>query len=116
MHNDTVVRIRKKDEVVDVLTQLLRAGARDLIQVAVAEELGLFLEQQADRRDACGRLAVVRNGYQLERTILSGIGPVAVRVPKVRDRLGGGAVFRSALVPRMCAARARWMRCCRGCI
>ncbi|MGH8528468.1 MAG: IS256 family transposase [Nevskiales bacterium] len=99
MRNDTVVRFRKKDEVVDPLTQLLRTGARDLIRVAVSEELGVFLEQQAGRRDAHGRLGVVRNGYQPERELVTGIGPVAVRVPKVRDRAGGGAVFRSALVP-----------------
>ena len=99
MRNDTVVRFRKKDEIVDPLTQLLRAGARDLIQAAVSEELGVFLEQQGGRRDAHGRLGVVRNGYQPSRELVTGIGPVAVRVPKVRDRAGGGAVFRSALVP-----------------
>ena len=71
MHQDTVVRFRKKDEVVDALTQLLRARARDLLQAAVGEELQMFLEQQAERRDARSRLAVV------------------VYVPKVRDRLGG---------------------------
>jgi transposase-like protein len=59
----------------------------------------MFLEQQARRRDARGRLAVVRNGYQPSRELLTGIGPVAVCVPKVRDRAGAGAVFRSALVP-----------------
>lgn len=99
MHQDTVVRFRKKDEVADPLTQLLRTGARDLIRAAVSEELEMFLEQQAGRRDARGRLGVVRNGYQPGRELVTGIGPVAVRVPKVRDRAGGGAVFRSTLVP-----------------
>jgi hypothetical protein len=33
------------------------------------------------------------------REVLSGIGPVRVQVPKVRDRSGEGAVFHSKLVP-----------------
>ena len=45
------------------------------------------------------RTAVVRNGYQPERSILTGIGPVSVEVPKVRSRGERAAVFRSALVP-----------------
>ena len=43
MRQDTVVRFRKKDEVVDPLTQLLRHGARELIGQAVSEEFEMFL-------------------------------------------------------------------------
>jgi transposase-like protein len=50
--------------------------------------------------DDAGRHELVRNGYQPEREILTGIGPVPVKVPKVRDRAGRGRVFRSDLVPR----------------
>ena len=32
--------------------------------------------------------AVVRNGYQPAREVETGIGPVPVRVPKVRSRTG----------------------------
>ena len=99
MNKDTVVRFRKKDEVVDPLVELLRNGAHELISRAVEEELQVFLEQQAGRCAANGRLAVVRNGYQPERALLTGMGPVRVQVPKVRDRSGEGAVFRSSLVP-----------------
>jgi hypothetical protein len=38
---------------------------------------------------------VVRNGYLPERKVQTGIGEVEVRVPKVRDRSGGGARSRS---------------------
>ena len=41
----------------------------------------------------------MRNGYLPERTVQTGIGEVEVRVPKVRDRSGGGACFRSSLLP-----------------
>jgi len=46
-----------------------------------------------------GRLALVRNGYLPEREILTGIGPVSVRIPKVRSKAGKALTFRSALVP-----------------
>jgi transposase-like protein len=100
MSNDTVVRFRKKDEVVDPLTQLLREGAQRLIHEAVSAELEIFLEHHGERRDENGRRAVVRNGYLPQREVLTGIGPVTVQVPKVRDRSDGAACFRSGLVPR----------------
>ena len=42
---------------------------------------------------------MVRNGYQPEREIQTGIGPVTVKVPKVRAKDGKPVTFRSALVP-----------------
>jgi hypothetical protein len=42
---------------------------------------------------------VVRNGYQPERDIQTGVGPVTVKVPKVRSRDGEPVSFHSALVP-----------------
>jgi transposase-like protein len=42
---------------------------------------------------------VVRNGYLPEREVLTGVGPLAVKVPKVRDRSGSGVKFNSAIVP-----------------
>jgi transposase-like protein len=83
----------------DPLTELLRSGAQQLLQQAVEAELGEVLAGYADRRDAPGRQAVVRNGHLPAREILTGIGPVKVRVPKVRSRSGEPVVFRSALVP-----------------
>ncbi len=52
-----------------------------------------------NRKTADGKAAVVRNGYLPERDIQTGIGPVRVRIPKVRSRTGEPATFRSALVP-----------------
>lgn len=99
MHQDTVVRFRKKDEVIDPLAELLRRGAKKLIEQAVSEEFELFLERHAERRDGEGRQAVVRNGYLPQREVLSGIGSVPVKMPRARDRSGEGVRFRSSLVP-----------------
>lgn len=62
-------------------------------------ELQAFLAQYIDQRDEQGRQVVVRNGYLPERTIQTGIGNVAVQVPKVRDRSGRGIKFNSRLLP-----------------
>ena len=83
----------------DALTELLRQGARGLIEQAVETELLVLLEQYANVTDLAGRQAVVRNGYLPEREILTGLGPVAVRMPKVRDRSQSGIKFNSAIVP-----------------
>ncbi|NEV63495.1 IS256 family transposase [Thiorhodococcus minor] len=81
------------------LHALLREGARELIAKAVEAELAGFLDAFAEHRLEDGRRALVRNGYLPTRTVQTGIGEVEVRVPKVRDRSGGGAVFRSELLP-----------------
>jgi len=99
MKEHSVVQFRKPEEVRDALHALLREGAQGLIAQAVQVELEEFLLQFAGQRDARGQLAVVRNGFHPERSILTGIGPVRVRVPKVRSRTDAGAVFRSSLVP-----------------
>jgi putative transposase len=89
------------------LEELLRRGARDLIQRAVEAELAGLLEDFADVRLLDGRLAVVRNGYLPAREILTTVGPVEVQVPKVRDRTGSGVKFNSALVPPYVRRSAR---------
>ncbi len=98
MAEDNVVDLRRPptDGVEDPLTELVRNGARKLIEQALEAEL---LSQHAGRRDEHGRAAVMRNGYLPERVVLTGVGPVSVKVPKVRSRTGESVVFRSSLVP-----------------
>jgi putative transposase len=69
-----------------LLTDLLRAGAKDLIAQAVEAELQTLLEHHGQLKLPDGRQAVVRNGFLPERTIQTGIGDVEIKVPKVRDR------------------------------
>ena len=83
----------------DVLTELLRTGAQQLIAQAVEAELNEMLSAYRDISTINGQRAIVRNCYQPTREILTGIGPVPVRVPKVRDRSGSGVKFTSSLIP-----------------
>ncbi len=100
MKDDTIIGFRKPGEAEkDPLTELLRAGARQLIAEAVEAELVDFLAEYQGQKDSRGRRLVVRNGYLPEREVQTGIGSVKVRVPKVRDRSGSGIKFHSGLLP-----------------
>ena len=83
----------------DPLMEVLRQGARQLLAQALEVEVAMLLAQYADRRDAQGRQAIVRNRYLPERDVQTGIGAVRVKVPRVRDRRGAGIQFHSALLP-----------------
>jgi transposase-like protein len=99
MSKNNVVELNGRDELVDPLTELLVDGARQLIAQAVESELHELMEQYSDRRTEDGKAAVVRNGYLPERDLQTGLGPVKVKIPKVRARTGEPVTFRSALVP-----------------
>jgi transposase-like protein len=89
------------------LEDLIRQGARAVIQQAIDTELAQLLEQYQNVKTLTGQRAVVRNGYLPERAVLTAVGPVAVKVPKVRDRSGSGVKFNSALVPPYVRRSAR---------
>ena len=62
----------------DPLTDILRAGARDLIQQAVEAELSALLEAHSEDYIEDGRARLVRHGHLPEREVTTGIGTVSV--------------------------------------
>lgn len=99
MKKSNVIELAGRVGDADPLTELLRVGARQLIEQAVESELQELLVAHEDRRLTDGRAGVVRNGYLPERDIQTGLGPVTVKIPKVRAKSGEPVTFRSALVP-----------------
>ena len=100
MDNDSVIQFKQPAEFIsDSLTVLLKNGAQQLIAEAVKKELATLLEEHQDKRLDNGKSAVIRNGYLPERDVQTGVGPVKVRIPKVRDRSGSGIKFNSELIP-----------------
>ena len=100
MSQNKIIDLKKPGEFrEDPLTELLRNGARQLIADAVQVELQELLDQYSVLRNERGYLQVVRNGYLPEREILTGIGPIKVKVPKIRDKSGQRIKFNSALLP-----------------
>jgi len=69
----------------DVITEVLRKGAQQMLAQAIQEEVEEWIGARAELRDVEGRHQVVRNGYLPKRTITSGIGPTEVKQPRVRD-------------------------------
>lgn len=88
MQEDTVVGLPRPEGTVedDPLLVVLRDGAKRMLAQAIEAEVSEFLATHADRLDEAGRRRLVRNGHAPERTIQTGIGPIAVQRPRVRDR------------------------------
>jgi transposase-like protein len=83
------------------LDDLVREGARRMLQAALEAEVDGFLAEHEGRRDGRGRRQVVRNGRLPARSVLTGAGPVEVEQPRVRDRgpKEGRVRFASAVLP-----------------
>jgi putative transposase len=102
MTQDNVVQLIQPAEFSDPLTEVLRAGARALLAQAVEAEVAAFLAGHADKHTEDGRQRLVRHGHRPERVIMTGLGPVPVHAPRVRDRSGAGEGrirFTSAILP-----------------
>ncbi len=102
VEEDNVVAYRNPGmslPVTDALTEVLRAGARELLQEAVKAEVAEFMAAHQGLKDERGCQRMVRNGYMPEREIQTGIGPLPVTAPRVRDR-SGEIKFSSRILPR----------------
>ncbi len=95
--NNTESQIQ--EEPGSVLEEIIREGARKLLQQAIENEVAEYLERFSGQRDERGRRLVVRNGTLPAREIVSGIGPLRIRQPRVRDRREGED-FSSNILPR----------------
>ena len=92
----------KKPAFTDAITELLRNGAKRLIAEAIESELEIFLSEVSEKLSN-GKERIVRNGYLPERSLLTGIGEVDVKIPRTRDRQKDNdemIKFQSKLIPR----------------
>ncbi len=102
MTETNVFQLSQPGSFADPLTEVLRDGARALLAQAVEAEVAAWLASHSDELTEAGRQRLVRHGHLPEREIMTGIGPVAVRCPRVRDRIGAAADrirFSSAILP-----------------
>ena len=96
--NVTSLQERAKVEAKSYLEQLLSEGARKLLQAAIENEVAVYLQSQSGRRSESGERSVGRNGHLPERDLVTGVGPVKIRQPRVRHRDGGS--FSSEILPK----------------
>lgn len=106
MKEGTVVALPRPGASVtdDPLLAVLREGARRMLMQAIEAEVETFLTAHGSLVDEQGRRRLVRNGHAPERQIQTGIGPLEVRRPKVRDRGGaaGGKPILCAVIASTC--------------
>ena len=102
MSESNVIEFAQPGAFTDCLTEILRSGARALLTQAIEAEVAEFLAKHADLKTETGRQRVVRHGHLPEREIMTGIGPVGVRQPRVRDRAaaeGGRLRYLPSILP-----------------
>jgi putative transposase len=85
----------------DMLTEVIRHGARELLAQAVEAEVAEYIDARSHLTDEAGRRQVVRNGHLPTREIVTGVGPVPVTQPRVHDRRPEGEreKFTSKILP-----------------
>ena len=101
--NTTETQIMAMPEAREVLDHIVREGARKMLQAALEVEIQEHLERFKHLLDTQGKRQVVRNGYQPERTILTGAGPIPIKRPRVDDRAlesMGKERFTSRILPK----------------
>ncbi|QGJ68622.1 Mutator family transposase [Planctomycetales bacterium 10988] len=81
-----VLAFRQPSDSRSPLDEIVREGARRMLQAAIDAEVEVFLSQHEHRRDEQGRRQVVKNGRLPERKILTGAGPIPVTQGRARDK------------------------------
>ncbi len=102
--SETVVTVDfPKQETKDVLMEILRCGARQMLTAAIEGEVAEYIDACVHATDENGQRLVVRNGHTPRRSILTGLGPIEVERPRVNDRRvdadGNRMRFTSAILP-----------------
>jgi len=85
----------------DVLSEVLREGARQMLATAIEAEVQGFLVAREHLVDVAGHRLVVRNGHLPARTIQTALGELPVKQPRVRDRRPAAEreTFQSSILP-----------------
>jgi transposase-like protein len=84
--SEVTLRLATEPVVCATLEQIAREGARRALQKAIEDEVTEYLDTHRGRLDDAGHRLVVRNGHKPPRSILSGLGPIQVKQPRVDDR------------------------------
>lgn len=104
-YDTTITPLHQPGSIIDPLTEIARDGARQMLAAALKAEAASFVAQFSEERLPDGRQRVVHHGTGPERNIQTGIGPISVERPKVRDRAPGvpderKIRFTSAILPK----------------
>ena len=104
MNKNTIkLKISPEENVVNQpLDEIVRNGAKVMLQKALEIEVDLFLEKYQYILDDKGNRKVVRNGRGRPRKIVAGAGQIEIEAPRVDDRVlevHQEPRFKSSIVP-----------------
>ena len=103
-YRSTSKRSPEKEDPRSILDEIVKQGARQMLQAALETEVAEYLERYRHVTDNKGHRLAVRNGYLPERKILSGAGPLSIKQPRVDDRKlrqqEEGEPFTARILPR----------------
>jgi len=80
-----VLAFRRQFDDRSPLDEIIRKGARKMLQAAIDAEVDSFIQDYQHHRDESGRRLVVKNGSLPARNILTGAGSIPVQQGRVRD-------------------------------
>ena len=87
-----------------VLEEIARKGAKKMLQLAMENEVDEFVQKHSDLTDEQGKKIVVKNGSMPKRDIVTGIGSLTIKQPRVDDRkldrYSDSRRFTSNILPR----------------
>ena len=97
MSNFVSSQDKKATPTLSPLDEVLREGARTLLQQAIENEVAEYIDLFQYHKSADNRRIVTRNGYLPKRNVQTGLGDITVHQPRVRHQDGGK--FTSKLLP-----------------
>lgn len=76
----------EKDSQWSPLEEVIRAGARRMLQAVIDSEVNEFIKKYESQTDESGHRLVTRNGFREPRELMTGLGPIEIKQPRVDDR------------------------------
>ncbi|PIU29027.1 MAG: hypothetical protein COT09_02985 [Candidatus Hydromicrobium americanum] len=96
--------IKGEESAWSVLEEIAREGARKMLKLALENEVEEFVQKHSALRNEQGRKVVAKNGYMPERDIVTGMGPIRIKQPRIDDRYlkdySNASWFTSNILPR----------------
>ena len=96
--------IKDRDSGWSPLEEIAREGAKKMLQLALENEVDEFVQKQSSLRDENGKKIVSKNGFMPQRDIVTGMGPLTLRQPRIDDRnlkdYSNASRFTSNILPK----------------
>ncbi len=98
-NDNKTIELKLPEEFSDMLTEVLKKGAQKLLKEAIMLEVAEYIEKNKKLTDEQGHRLIVRNGFMPEREIVTGLGKMEIKQPRVNDKREGEK-FTSNILPR----------------